>query len=412
MPLKTSTVLLLCFLTATLATPTRAQEATPSAMDGSLGTATWAVMGAPEWREAVERFSRHLASDVETDDVGGISAGLVVDGDLVWARGFGLSDREAQVPMAPSAVSRTGSISKSVTALLLLRLVDAGIVALDDPVERYLPEFANVANHTAGAEVVTLRHLASHTSGLAREPSDVRAMVTGPIEVWEERVLQSLGQTSFDDVPGARYQYSNIGFGALGLALSRAAGLPFIDLVDQEVFAPLGMTSSSFVVVGAELEPRLAMGYVNSQDGDIDADAPALEHRGRGYKVPNGGVYSTAADLGRFLGAVAGVPGLRLLSEELRLQMIAVQTPERPDQGYGLGLSVTTDESGATIVGHGGSVAGYTAYMAVDPATRIGVVLLRNYQRGETNLGEASRTLISELGALTRAGYGPHSPGW
>jgi CubicO group peptidase (beta-lactamase class C family) len=312
--------------------------------------------------------------------------------------------------MAPSAVSRTGSISKSVTAMLLLRLVSDGVVALDDPVQGYLPEFAAVSNAGPGADVVTLRHLASHTSGLAREPSDVRAMVTGPIELWEDRVVQSLEQTSYEDVPGARYQYSNIGFGALGLALSRAAGVPYMDLVEREVFAPLGMTSSSFVVVGAELEPRLAMGYVNAEDGGIDGEAPDREHRGRGYKVPNGGVYSTVADLGRFLGAVAGVPGMRLVPEELRAEMVTVHTPERPDRGYGLGLSVTTDEAGATIVGHGGSVAGYTAHMAVDPETRIGVVLLRNYQRGETNLGEASRRLISELGALTRAGAGLRSP--
>ncbi len=357
---------------------------------------------APAWDQAIADFADRLTAQVAEDDVGGIAAGIIVDGDLVWARGFGWSDRYGRVPMAPSAVSRTGSISKSVTAMLLMRLVDRGVVGLDEPVERYLPEFASVNQSRPGADAVTFRHLASHTAGLVREPSNLREMVTGPIDMWQERVIESLENTAYDAVPGARYQYSNIGFGALGLALSRAAGSPFMELVQTEVFDPLGMTGSAFVVVGGELEPRLATGYANRRDGTVDAETPAREHDGRGYKVPNGGVYSTVADLGRFLGAVAGVPGLGILSEPSRQELISVQTPERTDRGYGLGLSIGTNRAGSKIVGHGGGVAGYTAYMAVDPEARIGVVLLRNYQSGATNLGQAAQGLVVQLAALTR----------
>ena len=105
------------------------------------------------------------------------------------------------------------------------------------------------------------------------------------------------------------------------------------------------------------------------------------------------------ADLGRFLGAVSGVPGLRILSEKSRQEMVSIQTPESEEDGYGLGLSIQKNgESG--IVGHGGSVAGYTAYMAVNPESGVGVVLLRNYQTGQTNLSRAAQTLIAELTGL------------
>ena len=77
--------------------------------------------------------------------------------------------------------------------------------------------------------------------------------------------------------------------------------------------------------------------------------------------------------------------------------MLRVQTPEHPGRGYGLGLSVEVDSTGREIAGHGGSVAGYTAYIAFDPDARIGVVLLRNYQSGATNLGRAATGLVSEL---------------
>lgn len=362
------------------------------------------AMQGPEWDGAIASFAEEIAAQVSADGVGGIAAGVVVDGDLVWAKGFGWSDREERVPMAPGAVSRTGSISKSVTAMVLMRLVDQGVVRLDDPVERHLPEFSTVQGFPPDGPAVTLRHLASHTAGLEREPANTEEMVSGPIELWEDRIVESLRNTSFDSIPGARYQYSNIGFGSLGLALSRAAGVPFMDLVHREVFEPLGMNASAFVVVGAELEPRLAMGYVNRADGTIDAHSPWREHRGRGYKVPNGGVYSTVADLGRFLGAVAGTPGLRILTEVSRQEMISIQTPESEKEGYGIGLSIQKHPGGFTTVGHGGSVAGYTATMTVSPESGIGVVLLRNYQRGETNLGRAAGTLVATLTELGSEG--------
>lgn len=347
------------------------------------------------WDDAITRFSAAIAADVADDGVGGISAGVMVDGDLVWADGWGLADRETRELMLPSTVSRTGSISKSVTAVLMMMLVDEGVIELDDPVSRYLPEIDGLRDRRNGSEDVTFRHLASHTAGLVREPEWPESVV-GPIKEWESRILQSIPRTAFDSIPGARYQYSNIGFGMLGLALSRAAERPFIDLVEEKIFVPLGMTGSSFIVEGGELEPRLAQGYA-VRDGTVSGEAPAREHAGRGYKVPNGGVYSTVADLGRFLGAIAGVPGLRILDESSRAEMVRIQTPEDPQRGYGLGFTLAIDDDGNRLVAHGGSVAGYNAYMVVDPDHRVGVVLLRNYTGGTTNLGRVAQSLLEDL---------------
>lgn len=353
-----------------------------------------------QWTEAVDQLSATIAADVADDGVGGIAAGVMVDGDLVWADAWGLADRETREPMLPSSVSRTGSISKSVTAVLMMILVDRGVIGLDDPVANYLPEFDELQARRPGTQDVTFRHLASHTAGLVREP-DWPGSVVGPIAEWENQILQSIPQTAYDSIPGARYQYSNIGFGMLGLALSRAAGRPFIDMVEEEIFVPLGMTGSSFVVQGAALEPRLAQGYT-SRNEVVDGDAPAREHAGRGYKIPNGGVYSTVGDLGRFLGAIAGVPGLRILEESSREEMLRMQTPEDPHVGYGLGLSLVMDDQGNRLAAHGGSVAGYNAYMVVDPDTRVGVVLLRNYTGGRTNLGALAQSALAELSTARR----------
>jgi len=368
---------------------------------GVLGQSVLVSAQSPSRDEALTAFSRQLRVDVAADDVGGIVAGVMVDGDLVWAQAFGWADRDARTPMSTASISRTGSISKSVTAVLMMRLLDEGVIGLDEPVERYLPAFASIKDRRVDAQPVTFRHLASHTAGLIREPQWPDAVV-GPIELWDKRIVESLPLTAYDTVPGARYQYSNIGFGTLGLALAKAAGRPFMEMVRTEVLEPLGMTGSEFVVAGAKLGARLAAGYVIGQDGSIDGGQPAREHAGRGYKVPNGGVYSTVADLGRFMGAMSGVPGLRILSEESRQEALSIQTPENPNRGYGLGFSVQIDEQGRKIASHGGSVAGYTAHMAFDPEARIGVVLLRNYGRGSTNLGTATQGLVAQLRSSIR----------
>ena len=368
---------------------------------GVLGQSVLVSAQSPSRDEALTAFSRQLRVDVAADDVGGIVAGVMIDGDLVWAQAFGWADRDARTPMSTASISRTGSISKSVTAVLMMRLLDEGVIGLDEPVERYLPAFASIKDRRVDAQPVTFRHLASHTAGLIREPQWPDAVV-GPIELWDKRIVESLPLTAYDTVPGARYQYSNIGFGTLGLALAKAAGRPFMEMVRTEVLEPLGMTGSEFVVAGAKLEARLAAGYVIGQDGSIDGGQPAREHAGRGYKVPNGGVYSTVADLGRFMGAMSGVPGLRILSEESRQEALSIQTPENPNRGYGLGFSVQIDEQGRKIASHGGSVAGYTAHMAFDPEARIGVVLLRNYGRGSTNLGTVAQGLVAQLRSSIR----------
>ncbi len=175
-----------------------------------------------------------------------------------------------------------------------------------------------------------------------------------------------------------------------------------MDLIEELLFDPLGMTSSTFII-SPELEPRLAVGYLNRRDGTIDKDSPAREHTGRGYKVPNGGIYSTVADLAQFAAAVSGAHEPPVLTKESRREILRIQTPESDTLGYGLGFSIRAYNDGSRHASHGGSVAGYTAYLAFDPDAQISVVLLRNYGRGSTNLGRTARGLLRELVAAQKA---------
>lgn len=346
------------------------------------------------WQGVAWELEAKLRADAGADSVGSIAAGIVIGDSLVWSTAVGWADRDRRIAADAHTIYRIGSISKSFTAMLLAQQATRGTLSLDDAVERYLPEVRGFANARAGAAPITLRQLATHTAGLIREPR-LAGAASGPIAGWEEKILASIPATSFDTVPGARYSYSNIGFGVLGLAVSRAAGAPFIELIERDIFRPLQMTSSTFVITDA-LRPRLSVGYANGNNR-VDAETPALEHAGRGYKVPNGGIYSTVPDLARFIAAMTGASTRTLLSEAMRAEMMRVQTPENPRNGYGLGFSVRVLDGGSRIVGHGGSVAGYTAHLAFDPDRRIGVILLRNYNRGRTNLQTTANEVLLRL---------------
>ena len=348
--------------------------------------------------DVIDAFSRQIASDVAADGIGGITAAVFKGDQVLWAQGFGWADPANRVPAGVRTIYRTGSISKSVTAILMADLVEEGTVALDDAVVDHLPEAAGFGDPPDGMAPITFRQLASHTAGLIREP-ELEGAAAGPIEDWGYKILASIPHTRFYTMPGTRYQYSNIGYGVLGYALQRAAGTSFMDLVEDRLFEPLGMRSSTFIV-GPELWRRVAVGFANGADGAVDADFPAREHEGRGYKVPNGGVYATVGDLATFAAAVMGMTEHQLLEPATRREVMTVQTPEDPDAGYGLGFSIrpVALESGAVrFVGHGGSVAGYNMYLVFEPESGYGVALGRNYNRGATNLGEAGNGLLEAL---------------
>jgi len=337
----------------------------------------------------IDGLRTELRADVAADNVGGITAAVVVGDRIAWAEGFGWADRDKRVPAGIETIYRIGSISKSFTAIVMCQLVDQKVIALDDPVEQYLPEVRGFAKPVAGAKPITFRQLASHTAGLIREPT-LPGAASGPIAEWEAKILASIPTTSFDSMPGTKYAYSNIGYGVLGLALSRAAKVPFMKLVEDGIFTPLGMTSSTYVI-DDRLRPWLSVGYANMGSA-IDADVPAREHLGRGYKVPNGGIYSTVVDLARYIGALSGA-SKTVTSDTMRQTMQTKQTPEAGASGYGFGLEVSVTPGATMVIGHGGSVAGYVGQIAFDPQSKVGVIVLRNYDRGRTRSDVAQRTV-------------------
>lgn len=341
---------------------------------------------------------RIVNEELERDGVGGLSVGVVRGTELVFEEGFGLADMERGTEATAAHVYRIGSITKQITAFAFVKLGAEGALRPTDPVERYVPELAAVRDRPEGTNPITLLELATMTSGLAREPEDLPTFLVGQASDWAEVVLRALPRVRYDFPPDTRYQYSNIGYAVLGLSLERASGRDYMAYVREEILEPLGMTDTDFVP-RRHFEDRLATGYDVRDDGKVDFETPASEHLGRGYKVPNGALYSTVSDLARFISFQLSLgPESVLGHDRIEDHFSRVNSADgNLDSGYGVGFRVERRGSRA-VYGHGGSVAGYRAACIFDRESKTGVVVLRNVTGDDLDVMELAHRIL-ELAA-------------
>jgi CubicO group peptidase (beta-lactamase class C family) len=349
-------------------------------------------------QQVIDNFEKALKAEHERDTVGSLSATVFIGKDIAWSGAFGKADNEKGIDAKVSTVYRIGSISKTFTAYLMMLLVQDGTIQLDEPVAKYLPEIRQL-KWKKGVDTgnITFRELASHTGGLEREPGLWDA-AAGPIGEWENKVLSSIPTTNVTFSPGTKFSYSNIGYGILGLALSRAAHKPFMEMVEERIFKPLDMTSS-FYIIPAGYEERIAVGYHRNRPGETpDGELAQTEYAGRGYKVPNGGIYTTVGDLARFV--MAQYSDSDRLAKKYREMMQSIQTPGDRKSGYGFGLNINYLNDGSRIVGHNGGVAGYTAFMLFSPGSKAGAIVFRDC---DYDMGQIPNEVMKVVQGLSKA---------
>jgi CubicO group peptidase (beta-lactamase class C family) len=288
----------------------------------------------------------------------GLVAGVVRDGGLVWSAARGA------VPEPHADVQyRLGSISKTVTAIVVMRLRDEGRLGLDDPLERHLPG-TPLGDRTVG-------QLLSHLAGASAE---------SPGGWWERTPGGSLAdlQLGEDDVvlgAARRFHYSNLGFGLLGELVARMRGGSWDDVVRTEVLAPLGMDRTTPRPV-----PPAAAGAAVHPWADVVLPEP--EHHA-GVMAAAGQLWATLSDLARLavflLGDTGNVLDTATLAE--MCEPAGVDSAAPGWSAYGLGLQVLRVED-RTLVGHGGSMPGFLAGVFVDRDEEIGGLQLANTTSG------------------------------
>ncbi|MGH7603255.1 MAG: serine hydrolase domain-containing protein [Gemmatimonadaceae bacterium] len=333
------------------------------------------------------------------DSIGSITIGVVAGSDLVWTKSYGFADMGARRLANRQTVYRIGSITKMSTAVMLQQLMEKGVVRLSDPIARFLPEISRVRDLPKSANSPTILQMATMTGGFAAEPDSQAKFGTGPVSVWESKVISALSQTRYEYPPGTRFSYSNIGFATLGLALERASGTSYLQWERERILDPLQMRRTRFTI-DSTIAGDLAVGYEVDKAGKVSSDVSVRELRdGRGYRLPIGCMFTTVDDLSRFLAFELGkgpeqvLPRSRLDSSYAGI----VATSQDFDVGYGLGFMVQR-RGEFTWLGHNGGVPGYNATIYYDRDYQLGVIVFRNASGGKASIGhltaEALRRLI------------------
>jgi CubicO group peptidase (beta-lactamase class C family) len=373
----------------------------------------------PDRRARLERAFGEidaLFSDfAKTGHVPGAAWGIVIDGELAHMGTAGVRDAVSNAPVDGDTVFRIASMTKSFTAMAILKLRDEGKLSLDDPAERYVPELKNLRYPTTDSPRITVRHLLTHSAGF---PED-NPWGDQQLSETDEGLTQMMrGGIPFSNSPGTAYEYSNYGFAILGRIVSAVSRQPYDEYVTTNILLPLGMTSTT---LHADRVPkgRLAVGY--RWEDERWKEEPALPHGSFGSM---GGMLTTVRDLGRYVSAFLAAWPARDGPETgpvRRASLREMQQPWRPSgmrvvldkanlsahltaTSYGYGLSNTQTCQFRAAVAHSGGLPGYGSLMRWLPEYGVGIIAFgsRTYTGWGNVVGAAFDRLARTGGLVPR----------
>ena len=314
-----------------------------------------------------EQNARAVAKELLGRGIPGLSLAVAVDGHIVYSEGFGYADLEERVPVWATTKFRIGSVSKPLTAVALVQLVEQGKIDLDAPVQKYVPAFPEKNGK------ITLRLLAGHMAGIRHYQGD-----EFQISRHYDNVLDGLKIFQDDPLvapPGTKFSYSSYGFNLLSAAIETASGEKFLPYMHEHVFGPLGLRSTTEDQPAEIIEQR-ARFYTRPKD-QLVRNAPFVDNS---YKWAGGGFLSSAEDLVRF-GSALLQPGF-LKPESLRLLFTSQKTADGKETGYGMGWFVRNSKSGQRIYEHAGGSVGGTSQLILYPEAHVVVAMVCNFDGG------------------------------
>lgn len=309
--------------------------------------------------EKAAKLQEAVTQMMKQNQMSGLSVAVAHKGQVAWCKEFGKADLENDVPVTRATKFRLASVSKPVTAVAVLRLVEKGKIDLDASVRKYVPGFPEKP------WPITIRHLLCHTSGIRHyrpgESDSTRHYAS---------MTQSLDIFKNDDLlfePGTKMGYSTYGYTLLGCVIESASGKSYMDCLREEVLEPAGMVNTYADDVFAII-PNRARGYARTGAGQF-RNAGLID---ASYKIPGGGLLAPAEDVAKF--ALALQNG-KLLQDKTVAQMVTRQKlKDGKEIDNGLGWRV--DATGA--LAHGGAQQGASTFLLVDSPNKAAVALMSN----------------------------------
>ncbi len=384
---------------------------------GLCGAGTNSALGRQEKiRAAGPVIDRLFRDHAAARRLPGLAWGVVFDGQLVLSGGCGQADIAQQRLATPQSLFRAASMSKSLTAMAILQLREAGRLSLDDPAALYLPGMKALRPAADDAPEITIRHLLTHGAGLPEDnPWGDRQLTRTDAEL-----LALLPEISVANAPGVAYEYSNLGFAILGQIVQRVSGMDFTVYTREMIFKPLGMASSVWEYAEAPPE-RLVHGYARSS---ASFEELPMEHHGAYGAM--GGLITSVEDFARYIAchlsawpprdeADAGPLRRSSLREMHHPWRFYALVPDASPAGgrscpavqaYAYGLRWQSDCAGMVSVGHSGGLPGFGSNWTMLPDYGIAVVSFTNLTYATTTA--INRTVLDTL--ITLTGLEPRQP--
>jgi len=318
----------------------------------------------------------YVRDQMAADRIPGAAVVVVQEDHVVYEKGFGTTSLSDPSPVTPQTLFDLASCSKSFTALAVLIMEDEGLVDLDVPVVRYLPDF-QVADPEV-ADDITVRHLLNQTSGLPGKFAEPLVFYSGSDAM--RKVVASMAKVHLNRAPGASFEYSDLNYALLGALIERVSGTSFEDYLQRQVFEPLGMAYTTLDPNEASRMER-ARGHQLAFGRVVTRDVPVYRSA-----APAGWVISSGTDMGRWLLlhlAEGRLSGRQVVPPDL---IRAMHTPgvtfvQNGDEvGYGMGWFTGTSIGGLSVLWHGGDTSNFATDMMLVPEHALGVAVLVNSQ--------------------------------
>lgn len=331
--------------------------------------------------------SEAMQQCVAKREVAGVVTLVATPDKVLHTEASGFANLAARTPMRPDTLFWVASMTKPITATAVLMLQEEGKLSVDDPVSKYLPELGGLKTAEGKPVTLTLRHLLTHTSGMAEATREQYRTAHSLAEV-----IPFYAGKPVEFEPGTKWQYCQSGLNSLGRIVEVVSGESFPTFLQKRLFKPLHMKDTTFYPSARQLR-RLAMTYQHTANGleedPLQLGGRPLADRGR-YPAANGGLFSTAADYARFCRMILNqgtLDGKRYLTPQSVRLMTCLQTGEfktgfTEGNGWGLGWCVVRQPQGITAMlsagtfGHGGAL-GTQAW--IDPVRQVIYILM--YQR-------------------------------
>jgi CubicO group peptidase (beta-lactamase class C family) len=340
-----------------------------------------------------------IRNNLKQQRIPGAAVALVHEGRVIFSRCYGYADTEKKAAITEDTYFMAGSLTKSFTALAVLKLIEQGKIDPNADINNYIPDFS-IRNLYDGEALITVNHLLTHTSGLM---IDYYAHITGGKKVSSADLLSQLQNEYLCFKPGSACKYSNIGYRLLGMIIEQVTGERFQSYLEKEVFKPLGLNESSF-----DYTDEMGLHMSKGHNGDTEISRVDNEDKSAS------GLFSTLKDLTVFLKFLSskaiqssgGINNNKIIDSIIRRANPAIDTFYDNKSIYSSGwyLNFYQFQGTHTVLSSSGSINGFSTAMTYIPEEKLGIIILTNSSLG----WKANMEIIARgLGGMIDASRGP-----